>query len=162
MVNSWESRTIEDRALYNPAFVGVLLSVAADEYRRRAGRAMPWPTAFLAPALVLQSDLRSELPASINRQLVTWAAETPYVRAALPARARVMAQFVRAAIRFGASHRLIEIEGATIRGLVSLDRASIRFSGEALEIARRAGFVGRWLADYDTHQPFAVLGIRPT
>jgi hypothetical protein len=161
MVDSWMNRPIENRALYNPAFIAVLVSVAASEYRRRAESSMPWPIAFLVPAAVLQSDLRAELPASINRQLVTWAAEKPFVRAALPTRVAVLAPLVRDGIRFGATNRVIRIDGASIQGLVSLEQTSRRIQGEAHEIIRRAAFVGRWLANYDTHQAFAVLGIRP-
>jgi Family of unknown function (DUF6521) len=154
-------RARDERALYNPAFIATLVSVAAYDYERKRGAFLPWALAFVIPPLVLASDVRTELPGSIRAYLANWLAAHPAARADTPVRARALAPYTQDGIRFGLQHGLLGLADARLRGMLKPTATARQFEGEAGEIVMQAAFVGRWIAPEEPIQIFALLGMRP-
>jgi hypothetical protein len=76
-------------AFLNPAMVGAVQAVLAQEYELKRGRAMAWPLAMILPVLVLHRSTRQSLPSSIRTHLPTWAGHNPALLAGFGARGRV-------------------------------------------------------------------------
>ena len=111
-------RARDESALYNPAFIGTIVSVAAYDYERKRGELLPWALAFVIPPLVLASEVRTQLPGSIRAYLANWLAAQPAARADTPIRARALAPYTQDGIRFGLEHGLLELVDARLRGML--------------------------------------------
>src|SRR4051794_39322715 len=105
----WQDRSPVMAAMLNPALLAVVTAIAAEEYERADGDAMPWPLAFLVAPLVLHRDTREALPRSTRSHLSTWIADHPSLRAGVPPRARSLAGPVREGVRFGVTNGALEI-----------------------------------------------------
>jgi ABC-three component (ABC-3C) system Middle Component 3 len=161
-MKGWAERSPESAALLNPALLAVVCAAAASQYERESGEAMPWPLAFLVAPLVLHRGTRDVLPRSIRSHLSTWITSNPVIRAGFPQRAQSLTGLVREGLRFGMAYGALSVtaEGG-IRGILSPSARPIE-DGDAADIVRSAGFVGKWFTKAD--QPatlFALLGVAP-
>jgi ABC-three component (ABC-3C) system Middle Component 3 len=156
-MSQWTERPRLEATMLNPALLAVLLAAAAQDYEKAKER-MPWPLGFLVLPLVLHRPTRSALPRNTRTHLSTWIGRNPLLRAGFPARAATMVPLTRGGIRFGLRAGVLDIDGQTLGGDVTSDRAA----GELGQLMRTAALTGRWLATVD--QPstaFALLGVAP-
>lgn len=158
----WEARQREEARLFNPAFLATLLAAAAADHERTSGSGLPWPLAFIVPALVVYPDTRDELPANTNARLVNWISGHPVVRGQLAPRARALSPYVRESARFGMRQGALAFSGDRLHS--SLDVAALRAgsSGETAECVTRAAFLGRWFTSVvDIASIYALFGVAP-
>jgi hypothetical protein len=156
-MKNWSERSKIEAGLLNPALIAVLMSEAAKGYEEHSGP-MTWPMAFLIPPLVLHRPTRDALPRDTRTHLSTWISRQPVLLAGLPERTSAMAPLVREALRFGLRHRVLEVSGGRVRGLMT----QVPPPGDLRVLVSKAALVGRWLAKSD--QPstvFALFGVRP-
>lgn len=151
-----------DAALFNPAFVGLLLSIAAREHQSVSDAPMPAPLIFLVPGIALHADTRQALPANIARRMSGWIIANPLIQVSYPERARAMMPVVRQGLRYAARSGAITIEAGGIRSQVSRSVWERLATDDARSCARAAAFVGRWFArSGDSAAIYALLGLRP-
>ena len=101
MIAPWRQRSIEERALFNPALLAAVVHQAAAGYYAEKGAGLPFPLAFLAAAVVLHRPSRSALPTSVRTTLAAWLADHPDSRVGLLERARGIAPLLREGMLFG-------------------------------------------------------------
>lgn len=145
-------------AFLNPALVGAVQAVMAQEYELKRGRAMIWPLGMVLPVLVLHRSTREALPAGIRTHLPTWAGRNPALLAGFGARVDSAQPVLREGLRFALRHGLIRVETGTVH-VVPL--STQRAEGELRELLKAARLVGKWAATVD--QPstlMALLGVR--
>jgi Family of unknown function (DUF6521) len=161
-MRGWADRSPETAALLNPALLAVVSAAAASQYERESQEPMPWPLAFLAAPLVLHRGTRDALPRSTRTHLATWITNNPVIRAGFPQRAQSLTGLVREGLRFGMTHGALSVTAdGRIQGLFPPSARPIQ-GGDAADIVRSAGFVGKWFTRAD--QPatlFALLGVAP-
>lgn len=161
-MREWADRSPETAALLNPALLTVLTAAAASQYERESQEAMPWPLAFLVAPLVLHRGTREALPRSTKTHLSTWVTNNPVIRAGFPQRAQSLTGLVREGLRFGMAHGALSVtEDGRLHGVLAASARPIK-GGDAANIVRSAGFVGKWITRVD--QPatlFALLGVAP-
>jgi ABC-three component (ABC-3C) system Middle Component 3 len=162
VIKGWGDRSPEAAALLNPALLAVICAAAASQYEQDSDEAMPWPLAFLVAPLVLHRGTREALPRTTRTHLSAWITNNPVIRAGFPQRAQSLTEVVREGLRFGMAHGALSItaEGG-MRGVLTPSARPIE-SGDAADIVRSAGFVGKWFTRAD--QPatlFALLGVAP-
>lgn len=149
---------VED--LLNPALLALLLREAADGYRSEHTSAMAWPLAFVAAPMVLHGPTRDALPRTVATHLSTWAGAHHLLVAGLPARARSLATPVRAGLRLGLRHALLEIDNAG--GLLPGRVRPGAPAGTLLQLHQSARLVGRWLGrSNEPSTVFALLRVVP-
>ncbi|WP_328974113.1 three component ABC system middle component [Streptomyces canus] len=145
-------------AFLNPAMVGAVQAVMAQEYELKRGRAMVWPLAMVLPVLVLHRSTREALPSSIRTHLPTWAGRNPALLAGFGARVDSTLPVLREGLRFALRHGLIRLETGALHAVPFSTR---RAEGELQELLKAARLVGKWTATID--QPstlLALLGVR--
>ncbi|MFE3410519.1 three component ABC system middle component [Streptomyces mirabilis] len=145
-------------AFLNPALVGAVQAVMAQEYELKRGRAMLWPLAVILPVLVLHGPTRNALPSSIRTHLPTWAGRHPALLAGFGARVDSTLPVLREGLRFALRHGLIQVETGALH---SVPFSTRRAEGELRELLKAARLVGKWTATVD--QPstlLALLGVR--
>ncbi|MFF3967999.1 three component ABC system middle component [Streptomyces griseorubiginosus] len=145
-------------AFLNPAMVGAVQAVMAQEYELKRGRAMVWPLAMVLPVLVLHRSTREALPSSIRTHLPTWAGRNPALLAGFGARVDSTLPVLREGLRFALRHGLIQVETGA---LYAVPFSTRRAEGELQELLKAARLVGKWTATID--QPstlLALLGVR--
>jgi hypothetical protein len=146
-------RPAERDALYNPAFMALILAQAAAEHDARADSGLPFSLAFLVAPIVLHGATRQALPRQARSKMALWLEEHPIQRAGLGRRAASLAPAVRAGIRYGLRSGAIALNDAALtapRPRVKSNNTTL--SAEVDDILNRAGYVAGW---------FAVAGSAP-
>jgi Family of unknown function (DUF6521) len=159
---TWMSRPTVLRNLFNPAFLGVLLSRATEEY---AGSGMAPVLAYVALPLILHRETRKALPYNTRTSLTAWTQDHPELLIAFPEHVRKMRPFTEEAIIFACSTKLLrfdELTGKLRRGYEAPATDPEDVLADASDCLSKAKLVGRWLAKSgSTATIFALLGIRP-
>jgi hypothetical protein len=140
-------RPAERDALYNPAFIALILARAAAEHERRTGDGLPFALAFLVAPIVLHGPTRRELPKQARSKMALWLEEHPVQRAGLGRRAASLVPPVRAGIRYGLRSRTLILEDANLTAAkIGVPGDEITLSAEVNNILTRASFMGGWFA----------------
>jgi hypothetical protein len=152
-----------EQALFNDAYIAVLLGLAARNYSDRAGgRPMPWVLAFIVIPLVVHRSVRDRLPATTVARFSRWIASEPLLHADFPERAASLVPYVRRGLRYGLRSGAIEIVDEGLRSALSPRRFTALGSADAQEAGRQAAFLGRWFAVIDDLPAiFRQLGVTP-
>ena len=171
MTTDWQTRTIEQRNLLNPAFCAVVLWQVARGYRAEAETvagataALPVELAFVGASFVLRGQTRSQLPGTVRTSLATWIQDHPLERSAVANGVGILRPYVREALLFGAHHGALLISGRTVAGEPGAARRINSYlrqsSADVRDCAGQAHFVGRWLNKGGTPSTvMAMLGVQ--
>lgn len=165
-MRSWTIRPPEERALLNPSFCSCLLWHAASGYQEAVQAPLPFDLAFLVLPLVLRRQTRESLPRATRTSLAVWINEHPLARSHVAAGARLLLPFTKEAMIFGGMHGLLDLAGVRVRANTEWEGrivADLRTStDEVRDCAKRAEFVGKWLArSGNSGTVMAILGVRP-
>ncbi|MEV4804996.1 three component ABC system middle component [Nonomuraea sp. NPDC049421] len=161
-MRAWADRPREAAALLNPALMAVISANGAIQYERQSSQAMPWYLTFLIAPLVLHKGTREALPRDTRTHLSTWITDNAVIRAAFPQRAQALTEHVREGLRFGMANRMLTVTGdGGLQGTLAATAMPIK-AGDAAQIVRASGLIGRWFTRAD--QPatlFALFGVAP-
>lgn len=140
-------RPIERDALYNPAFIALILAQAAIGHKKRASAPMPLSLAFLAAPIVLHGPTRQALPRQARSKMGAWLELHPVLRAGLGGRAASLVPAVRAGLRHGLRSGALNLGPAGLAASKpKLSGAGVELSTEVDEILKRSEYVGGWFA----------------
>lgn len=164
-MTTWIDRSIEERALLNPAFCASLIwnfaSSTADNQR-----ALSFAEAYLVLPIVLPRSSRDALPRSTRTSLAAWLDENPSFQATLVARARAMVPFTKEALIFGGTRGFLHLSPEDIRANAAMKRrvnAAVRQSSDETQACyKKAAFLGSWFIETGAaNTVMALLGVRP-
>jgi hypothetical protein len=162
MAVSFPSSSPTEAALFNPAFVALLLASAARNYATTAAHALPVELAFLVPPLALHEGTRAALPGNVNGRMSSWVLANPVVAGEFPARARAMTPLVREGLRYGLLAAAMAIEDARLVSRLHPSADTALGTLDARDCVRASAFAGRWFARTgDSATIFGLLGVRP-
>jgi hypothetical protein len=157
------ARPFEEEALFNAAFVSVLLSEAAKQYDEKSGRhAMPVILPYLVAPLALHRPTREKLPARVTAQMGEWVRAHPELLVDLGDRARSLRPLVSAGVCFGLRHGVLQTADGGLRaGHMQRRPHRMARSADVDSCVARAGFLGRWFAQQgDAVTTLAMWGLR--
>jgi hypothetical protein len=163
-VTSLEARPLEEQALFNPAFLAVLLHAAASEHAQRShGRALPVVLTYLLVPLNLHGPTRRTLPANVTAQMGEWTRAHPEALAGLDHRTRALQPLVSAGLRLGLTHGTLRSNHGRIEaGALQRRPRGMARSDEVEACIAKAGFLGRWFSEQpDPLTALALWGLRP-
>lgn len=162
MPSSFASSPPAEAALFNPAFVGLLVSYAAKGYRGVAGAGLPYELAFLVPPIALHQDTRAALPGNTSGRMSSWTLAHPVIVSDFGSRARAMTPLVREALRYALRARAIRVLDGSIVSLLPA-QPNVAFATRDVETCiSAASFAGRWFARTgNSGTIFALFGVRP-
>lgn len=154
-MTAWARQPPAVRATLNPVLVGAVVAWASNAYRGVSGDPLPWPLAFVVPALVLHEPTRRALPGAASKRLLVWQRENEELVAGLPARCLALKPFTSAGLRAALRHGLLQADGAALRS------GPVRAAapGPLVVTQRSAALVGRWFAPLPTATVLAQLGM---
>lgn len=159
-----DTRPVEEQALFNPAFLALVIRRAAEEHEDRGGgRLLPVTLAYLVAPLALHGPTRRQLPTHVTTQMGEWIRNHPDASAGLDVRARALRPLVSAGLAMGLRHGLVVGEDGALRALAVRRRPrGMARSAEVDACIGKAGFVGRWFAEQpDALTVLALWGLRP-
>jgi hypothetical protein len=157
------ARPFEEEALFNAAFVSVLLFEAIRQYYDRSGkRPMPVILPYLLAPLALHRPTRDRLPNRINAQMGEWVHAHPELLVDLGERARSLRPVVSVGICFGLRHGVLQnIDGNIRAGQTQRRPRGMARSADVDSCISSAGFLGRWFAHQgDATTILAIWGLR--
>ncbi len=135
----------EERALFNPAFTGLLCIRAVQGHERQYSSTCPLPIAVTAAVMALQPSIRTALPATLRTGLMNWLDENEAVRVAMGLNAAALAAVVRPGLLFALQGDVLRLQGS---GLTVRPRAVTALKDgpeQSAAIQKAAHHLGRWL-----------------
>lgn len=160
---SRQVRPFEEEALFNPAFLALIVNRATKEHEQRGNLGMPVVLAYVVPPLALHRATREGLPGVVTAQMGEWIRANPLLIANLADRARALRSLVSSGICLGLRHEVLISDGNRLTA-GQLRRRSRGFpeSDDAADCLATAGFLGRWFAEQpDPVTTLALWGLRP-
>lgn len=145
-MNQWNRRSIEERSLFNPAFLTLLVLEAARGHESETSRPLDFPLAFLAVALGTHDQVLESLPPTIATSLFSWLRDEPLAQIQVVSRAREFAPRTREAIRLGIQVKALSLVG---HGAIQADSPHPNASSRRLRGSQNlkgSFFAGRWFA----------------
>jgi hypothetical protein len=159
-MTGWSDRPIEERTLFNPAFLALIIFEAARGHREESDEPLPFPLTFLSVALATHDQVVESLP-TIATSMFAWLNQAPLAQLQVAARARELVPATREAIRLGAHGGLIAIgkSGEISNGSLQLDSSTRPLKQN--QSVKGSHFIGRWMARAgDPVTTLAAWGLR--
>jgi len=165
-MTAWGNRSIEERALLNPAFCASLIWHFASVGGASGKRALTFAESYLVLPIVLPKSSREALPRSTRTSLAAWLDENPSFQATLAVRTRAMVPFTKDALIFGGTRQLLNISTESVYANLEWRRranlAMRQSSQETQACLKKAAFLGSWLIETGApNTVMALLGVRP-
>lgn len=165
-MTDWKYRTIEERALLNPAFCASLIWHFSAAGGGQQKRALTFTESFLVLPIVLPKNSRESLPRSTRTSLATWLDANPSFQATLATRCKAMAPFTKDALLFGGTRQLFYVSTEAIQANNEWKRrasaAMRKSSAETQSCLKKSAFLGSWFIETGSdNSVLALLGIRP-
>lgn len=165
-MTAWIDRTIEERALLNPAFCALLIWHFASAGGGRGHRALTFAESYLVLPIVLPMSSREALPRSTRTSLAAWMDENPSFQAKLAVRSRAMVPFTKDALIFGGTRQFLQVSTDAVRASSEWKRSvnsTVRQSSpETQACLKKAVFLGDWFLETGAaNTVMALLGVRP-
>lgn len=154
----------EEYALFNPAFLALLIRQCVAQHQRRAdGRPMHAVLAYLATPLALHAPTRASLPSNVTSSMAGWITSNPNLLMHLPSHVAALRPYVSNGLMLALRHGVIESERShLISGKLKRRPSSLQQTSEVVECLSVAGFLGRWFAEQtDPATTLALWGLRP-
>ncbi len=161
-MTGYATSTPAEAALFNPAFMAVLVASSASDHQRVGASDLPFPLAFLVAPLALHEGTRAALPGNITGRMSTWVLEHPLIASEFPLRARSMVPYVREGLRYGLRAGDLTLVGGHLASPRRLQDDAASTTDDVRACIRAAAFAGRWFARTgDARTIFGLLGVRP-
>jgi hypothetical protein len=154
----------EEDALFNPAFLALVLREAAKEHETRTGgRPLPTILSYLVVPLALHRATREALPTNRRTQMGEWVRQHPELLVDLGRHARTLRPYVSRAACLGLRHGvLVAREDGLSAGPINRRPRGMARDADVDDCVRKAGFLGRWFAGQpDVVTTLAIWGLRP-
>lgn len=159
----FSSTPLEEEALFNPAFIAVLIFGAIKEYESR-GSKLPMPLAlpYLIAPVALHRPTREALPSRVNAQMGEWVQSHPELIVHLALHAQSLRSLVSTGICFGLRSGVLANEDGALRAgrLMRRPRGMVT-SADVNSCIAASNFLGRWFAlQGDAGTILAIWGLR--
>lgn len=158
---AWSDLTIEEVALFNPAFVGRLLIEGVRAAGTRDSATLPVALTFLLIPMSLHPGIREALPRTIRTSFPGWITAHQELTIEFGDRAAALVPYTKEGLRLALSHEALRLEGSNLA-----PGRRIRFprpdTDDLDACLHAANFLGRWFTKSgSTASIFALLGVRP-
>jgi hypothetical protein len=167
MREHWRAHAREESFLFNPAFLGSLLTDFVREFSKAKSAPCPATLAFLAVGVSLHRLTRQKLPGTTATALYEWLQDHQDVLVDLPRRMRGLTPFLREALLFALHQNTLMFETghclATENKKGHFTPSVLESSTtEMTEIVQRTRFLARWFAKSGSEASIlAAWGLRP-
>jgi hypothetical protein len=158
------TQPVEEIALFNPAFLGLMAWRAAKDHETRSGgRLLPTLLCYLVMPLALHGPTRRALPSNVTAQMGEWIRSHPEAIVDLGRRSRALRPMVSDGLRLAFGWGLLVADDGAIRTIALRRRPrGMPRSAEVDHCIDKAGFLGRWFSEQpDPITTLALWGLRP-
>ncbi|RYY46939.1 MAG: hypothetical protein EOO06_13435 [Chitinophagaceae bacterium] len=143
----WANRNPIVANLFNPAFCGEVIRVAANGFTSQSNNDFPFAFSFLILPILLHKETRDSMPRTTRSYLFAWVEENDGLFYDFGKRTQGMVRFTREALSFSLMYRRIYI---TENGCIKANASKMKLRGkdgyeEYDEILRKADMLGKWL-----------------
>lgn len=162
-MKKWDSRPVEVRNLFNPAFAGLLILRAIEAYHEETAEGMPFSLTLLVLPLCLHRQTREILAARSRSHLLRVVESHPEVLVGFAERASSMLPFTFEGLGIAMQLNAIEVglDGSIAKGPRTA-RRTLAGSPEVIACQRVAKYVGKSFGRiHDRVTVYATFGVRP-
>lgn len=167
MREHWLAHAREESFLFNPAFLGSLLTDFVREFSKAKSTSCPVTLAFLAAGVSLHRQTRQKLPGTTATALYEWLQDHQDVLVDLPRRVRGLSPFLREALMFALHQNTLKFDSG--HGLATggkkghfMPAVLEPSTAEMTDIVQRTRFLARWFAKSGSEASIlAAWGLRP-
>jgi len=160
---TWENWSVEDKDLFNPAFLAVVIQAAAASYEATKKSGIPFELLFLVCPLAIPADTRGRLPATAGKSFGAWIQENDDIRVDFDLYARPLVDVTKSAIMMLIDNGMIHILD---NGCVTVPRGKkAALSSDSTDVTASiaaAVLVGKLFSKVGSAtNVYAMLGVRP-
>lgn len=154
----------EERALYNPAFTGLVVCRAVQGYEGQYGQACPVVVAVLSAVMAMQPSVRASLPRSTRSGLTRWLEESKHMRVLMAQNAGAVSAVIRPGLLLALQTGMLTSNDTLAlslrpKGLTSSVHGATE---ESTAIQKASHMLGRWLPSTGSLSTvMSLLGVRP-
>lgn len=165
-MTAWVDRSIEEKALLNPAFCAWLIWNFAIAGEMRGQRLLTLAEAYLVIPIVLSKGSRESLPRSTRTSLAAWLDNNPVFQTTVAARTRAMASYTKEALIFGGVQNIFHVSIESITpNIVEVRRRNTvlrQLSPDTVVCLQKASFLGSWFVETGSaNTVMALIGVQP-
>ncbi len=165
MLRSWEKRSPEVAALFNPAFTSLLVCTALLEFKKDDECEAPYVLPFILLPLILHPQTRMKLPRSSRTAFSAWITkeENAAIKVGFADRAKNIAPYAKDALLFSLKNDRLSINPNGMIVIPSDTKLSVPNStAEVSDCVRAAKLCGKWFSTIgDLKTAMALLGVQP-
>ncbi|NKR53763.1 hypothetical protein GS481_06365 [Rhodococcus hoagii] len=155
---------MEERALFNPAFIAALLHRAVKSWEREHPEGMNIVLLFLIIPIALHSPTRRKLPRTKKASMVEWIQEHPDIMAYIPSNSIALRRKIGQGLELSVRSGILTSRGAGVvnSGEIRRRTKKVVISDDFEDCLRAAEFLGRWFAQQNDYATvLATWGVRP-
>ena len=143
----WEERNTIVANLFNPAFCGEIIRVAALSFNKETSKKFPFALSFLVLPILLHKETRDRLPKSTKTYFFVWVEKNDDLFFDFSKRTKSMVKYTKEAISFLLLYKKIEFNedgeiDTTNRKWKKIEKDEYE---EYNDILKKAEMLGRWL-----------------
>jgi len=164
MTKIWHERNTIVANLFNPAFCGEILRVAADSYNSNCSTKFPYAYSFIILPILLHKPTRDKMPRSTKTYFFVWVEQNDGLFFDFAKRTKSMVKYTKEALLFLLAYKRIELNGNgeietfKVKSKIVKDENHEEFN----EIIKRAEMLGKWLSiNNDVKSIYSFLRIMP-
>lgn len=153
----------EERALFNPAFTGLVCARVVQGHAAKHTPACPLPIVVTAAVMAFQPAVRALLPANTGASMPKWAEDNETVRVHMATNTPGLIDVVRPGLLFALQTAVLTLQSSALTLTRRTIPATITGSSpETVAIQKAAHMLGRWLPTAGTTATaLTLLGVRP-
>lgn len=155
--------SLEERCLFNPAFMAVLTRDATLAYETERGEPLHVVLPYLLLPLALHRPTRKALPSMKTALMQRWIQGNPVLALGLASRCQGLRPFVSSGLRAGlASGALVPTDHGISAGQIRRKPRGLEFTDDFDECRKTSRFLGRWFGGQeDAATSLAMWRVRP-
>ncbi len=162
-MQEWGKRPIEVASLFNPAFCSVIIRESIKGFQSEQTEGMSYSIVHLILPIVLHKATREQLPISITTKMHSWINQNRELKIQFAERVRNLNSITKEGLIYGLQTELFLIDSQGRFKLTSKKiKPNWKAESEPFICSKKAGFIGRWLAQAgDSKTIFHMWGVKP-
>lgn len=163
-MENWNKRPQILANLFNPAFCGLVLAIAIQQYEKYSSKGMPYTLLSIILPMVLPQGVRESFPSTTSTKLYNWVRTNEQVLIDFPRSVQDIVGYTNEAVMFLMGQEWINVDDDGLFHYIYTrkDLLSLYKEGEALDILKSAKMLGKWFSITGSDSLiFSYLKIRP-
>lgn len=145
-MNTWNNRPFDVANLYNPAYLGRIMTAYVESYSKTTGRGLPLEILYVTLPLIFVKSYRDRLPLRSNALFHKWLMENNDIKFNYFSSVKQLLPYIKEALIFLVQRKIILLEGNELCLINSIKQKLKTDTLEVQSTLKKAVFMGKWIS----------------